>query len=35
LLAGAIALAIIASIGVLGDEVVALYDTIEITTSSP
>ncbi len=35
LLAGAIALAIIASIGVLGDEVVALYDTIEITISSP
>ncbi len=35
LLAGAIALGIIASIGVLGDEVVALYDTIEITISSP
>ncbi len=35
LLAGAIALAIIASIGVLGDEVVALYNTIEITISSP
>ena len=30
LLAGAIALAIIASIGVLGDEVVALYNTVKI-----
>ena len=30
LLAASIALAIIAAIGVLGDEVVALYNTIEI-----
>ncbi len=30
LLAGAIALGIIASIGVLGDEVVALYNTVKI-----
>ncbi len=31
LLAAAIALGIIASLGVLGDEVVALYNTIKIT----
>jgi len=31
LLAGSIALAMVAAIGVLGDEVVALYNTIKIT----